>query len=250
MTSAQTAPIPAYETKDEPLLEITIANRTFSLAQSQDSGTTGSTLWLSAQVLCEYLAETLSSRSGLGRKRGKLGRKTRSLELGSGIGLSALVMRELGFEVTATDIPSTCEDFLRPNIEKNTLDDDEEVKVMSLDWLASLQQIGNQPKVDTFGLPPRSDYDYLVGSDLVYEDSLLPGLCRTLSYFTGGNTVVYIAQEIRVQSLFDIFLEECQRCGLRGAKIPPDAICKSMRAKGWRDEDWDGVEIWKLRRKS
>lgn len=70
----------AYEIKEEKWLHYKIGDRTLHLSQDlRGDDTTGSTLWLSAQVLAAYIEQ-----NGI---RDRLKGKRRCLELGSGVGL-------------------------------------------------------------------------------------------------------------------------------------------------------------------
>lgn len=75
--------------------------------QSANAGY-GTTLWLSSQLLALYLTDLY----GHGSK--KQNRKLKAVELGSGIGLAALV---LASDVVATDLPVVISQVLEKNIE-------------------------------------------------------------------------------------------------------------------------------------
>ena len=69
---------PAHQTKSEKILKYS----GYSLRQSDDGATNGTTLWLGGQILSAYLP-TLKTRPG------------KAIELGSGIGLSACGLSSL-----------------------------------------------------------------------------------------------------------------------------------------------------------
>jgi hypothetical protein len=83
--------LPASETKHVQQLSYEfIGGRTFRLQQRDEHGlTNGTTLWLGGQVLSYYLASILD-RGDAGTKD-NMGRRKRAIELGSGIGMTALV---------------------------------------------------------------------------------------------------------------------------------------------------------------
>lgn len=219
------APQPAYNTKQVSVLRCTIAGKTYDLEQNDTSRETGSTLWLSSQVLCEYLSEVYNK-----------GAKQKSvIELGSGIGLTALVLNSIGFKVTASDTGAVCEKFLRPNLVRNKGDG---VEVLQLDWLDGQGE----------GLICGS-FDVVVASDVVYETTLVPGLCATINKVMQKSTVLYVAQEVRDPGVFAQFLERLSGLGINGAQVPHAKISKIMRGSGWEDEMWEGVVLWKFKRR-
>ncbi|KAG8816736.1 hypothetical protein FRC17_000206 [Serendipita sp. 399] len=101
-------------------------HQTFLLNQRDDHGVTnGTTLWLGGQVLSYYLASTLQepSNDAYNLKDGdekQKRRRKRVIELGSGIGLTALVMHSMGWDVCATDVEPVLSTVLHPNILLNS----------------------------------------------------------------------------------------------------------------------------------
>ncbi|EPQ26361.1 uncharacterized protein PFL1_06009 [Pseudozyma flocculosa PF-1] len=94
----------------------------FDLAQTDTSNSTGSSLWLSSQVLASHLISLSFRHSGTiaaaqqdqqGRD-GRRGRRT-AIELGSGTGLLSLLLARLGWHVIATDIQPVLSTVLRRN---------------------------------------------------------------------------------------------------------------------------------------
>ncbi|KAG8784825.1 hypothetical protein FRC16_002101 [Serendipita sp. 398] len=97
--------------------------KTFLLNQRDDHGlTNGTTLWLGGQVLSHYLASILldgdhhSDKSSNMNNKPRGRRRKRAIELGSGIGLTALVLYSMGWDVCATDVEPVLTSVLRPNI--------------------------------------------------------------------------------------------------------------------------------------
>lgn len=81
---------PAHATKHVPLLAFSTPNATFHLAQLQDGVANGTALWLGAQCLAAYLAEShLRYRSTPPTPA--------AIELGSGVGLTACAPHLHGF---------------------------------------------------------------------------------------------------------------------------------------------------------
>lgn len=100
-------------------------------------GTTGTTLWLGAQVLSAYLNVAISPKGddegartsnvgakgtsapngdGAGEVAQPKPRRPRALELGAGVGYLALTVASLGYDVTTTDIEPVLSRVLAPNV--------------------------------------------------------------------------------------------------------------------------------------
>ncbi|KDQ18029.1 hypothetical protein BOTBODRAFT_29341 [Botryobasidium botryosum FD-172 SS1] len=131
--------LPAHDTKHIPELRHPFLSTEFALRQLCDGGHNGTALWLGGQILALYLADTLSNaqtRGGAGRD----GRRKRAVELGSGVGLTALALAHLGYDVLATDIPAVVRAVLSQNVHANTtyapgrFDGRGTVYVRELDW--------------------------------------------------------------------------------------------------------------------
>ncbi|KAJ3483343.1 hypothetical protein NLI96_g6378 [Meripilus lineatus] len=117
-------PLPAHKTKHIHHLQYPFRNTSFHLAQLDNGLTNGTGLWLGGQCLSVYLAHIY------GRKQHQHDQQTvsphmqknhrpRAIELGSGIGLSALALSSLGWDVLATDLPVVLTSVLSQNIARN-----------------------------------------------------------------------------------------------------------------------------------
>ncbi|PCH38096.1 hypothetical protein WOLCODRAFT_114823 [Wolfiporia cocos MD-104 SS10] len=142
--SSSPGPLPAHETKHLPLLSHPFRGETFHLAQRADGTTNGTALWLGAQCLAAFLADTLKFQKG-GNGNAKQTRRMRAVELGSGVGLCALALSTLGWDVLATDLPPVINGVLAPNVARNTphgYPDAERgrIKVRALDWTVPPEQ--------------------------------------------------------------------------------------------------------------
>ncbi|WWC59326.1 uncharacterized protein I303_101878 [Kwoniella dejecticola CBS 10117] len=156
----QNQPLPASHTKHlttlihplpPPFEDTSISLRQVSEGiDGRGTGTTGTTLWLSSQILSLYLSSILPSvtpRSGSvgnGSRTKTKGKKI--LELGGGIGYTALTLLSRGYEVVSTDIQPVLDDVLRPNIESGV----EELRSagLALEGLDSQHREGTEDKVD------------------------------------------------------------------------------------------------------
>jgi predicted nicotinamide N-methyase len=237
-----TPPQPASSTKHLSILHhpIPFADKRLALHQisssttGESTGTTGSTLWLSAQLLSLYLLSLPSPR-----------RNVTVLDLGSGIGYLPLCLKSKGYEVIATDIPQVIESVLKQNIKDGLAGIDPTgeagIEVIPLDWTG----------VSSTGLPTSlkgGKIDIITTSDTFYAPHLLGPLLETLRALSLGSStqpVIYVGLERRDPDLIDKAMEEARVMGLKLSRIDGGRIEKLMVDAGWEVEEWDDVEIWK-----
>jgi hypothetical protein len=116
---------------------------------------------------------------------------------------------------------------------------------------------GTTPKKEAAPiLPP---FDLIVTTDTIYHPSLLPALLSTLKHLSllslsttcsppSATPPILLALERRDPSLIDSALVEARSWGFECKRIGGQRIGKSVeRHLGWTREDWEGVEVWKLR---
>ncbi|KAF8420984.1 hypothetical protein EV426DRAFT_536887 [Tirmania nivea] len=220
--------------------------------------TTGTTLWLSSQILTLYLTDLYGHR---GKKRNK---KLRAVELGSGIGLTALVLASLGIDVVATDLPVVIKEVLRNNIDTNlesveALLGRTDVKV--LDWTADPSTwrwdaaawvspntsggAGFLRRSEAHIEPP---FDLLITSDTIYEQTLIPSLLRTLYQLSilskrtlphwsphskkSLYPLIFLSLERRDVDVVDDTLQQAQDMGFACEMIRTRKISKLMKKAG------------------
>ncbi|PVF97778.1 hypothetical protein CPB86DRAFT_815226 [Serendipita vermifera] len=261
--------LPASETKHIPLLSYQFGSETFALNQRDDHGVTnGTTLWLGGQVLVYYLSSELPGGGGtrlmkedatfrdskvqgaaeetLSDKSPKQRRK-RAIELGSGIGLTALALHSMGWDVCATDVEPVVSTVLRPNIKMNTGDstraskrDDHILECKELDWTvppqqwdwANLEAVARQqaeqnasPTADCqhsnrIFTPKKTlspPFDLIVTADTLYTPALVTPLIRSLHSLASlsivgdakHSCIIYVAVERRDPGLMDRAFQEC-----------------------------------------
>ncbi|KAF4614812.1 hypothetical protein D9613_002958 [Agrocybe pediades] len=123
-------PLAAHLTKHIPLLHYPFAGSLFALSQLSNGHSNGTALWLGGQCLAMYLAQMHAKF-----RPSHLTRLPRVIELGSGIGLTALSLSSLGWDVLATDIPHVITSVLEKNI-KN-----EGIRVTGIDWSRRLGRL-------------------------------------------------------------------------------------------------------------
>lgn len=196
-----------------------------------------------------------------------------------------LVLAHLGFSTILTDVPYILSTFTLPNIRQNlpalhsalSLSHPPIVQARELDWTAppsswdwsrsgngsSISSDWEDPytrsqkekalaqgtilKEETTILPP---FDLIVTTDTIYHPSLLPALLSTLKHLSliSSAPPILLALERRDPALIDSALDEARRWGFECKRVGGPRIGKSVeRHLGWKKEDWEGVEVWKLR---
>ncbi|KLO12606.1 hypothetical protein SCHPADRAFT_407983 [Schizopora paradoxa] len=235
-------PLPAHETKHISSLSYPSRDVVFQLAQRNDGASNGTALWLGAQILSAFLADVLSSSTTANRHSRSTEsnlpvrscrvppdgtakgpnalrvpdqptRNPTAIELGSGIGLSALTLASMGWDVLATDIQPVVDAVLRPNVRNNAqVLHPGSIQVRELDWtippeawrwddqliiashstanaISSENPQGNkmQNTFDDGGdlgnanlKQPTPQFDLIITADTLYSAALITPLLRTL----------------------------------------------------------------------
>ncbi|KAL6606554.1 hypothetical protein ACP70R_042207 [Stipagrostis hirtigluma subsp. patula] len=175
---------------------IDAGGRRLSLLQSPSSmsapGTTGAVVWDSAVVLAKFLEHAADS--------GRLPlRAARAVDLGSGCGLVGCAAALLGAHVVLTDLPDRLK-LLRKNVQLNLAGDDAHVpgsaRVAELVW-------GDDPHPDLLHPLP----DFVLGSDVIYNEEAVDDLLVTLNQLSGQHTTILLAGELRNDAVVECFLE-------------------------------------------
>ncbi|KAI6005528.1 hypothetical protein EDD15DRAFT_2506781 [Pisolithus albus] len=251
------SPLPAHQTKHLDTLEYPFINSTFHLAQSSNGTSHGTALWLGAQLLSAYLAAELKDV----HSKPKTETRPRAVELGSGIGLTALALASLGYDVLATDT-CLCLQFSAPPRAGT-------VQVRELDWLVSsdMWNWSDQSSVTSPALSneaPKANgiedtlcppFDLIVSSDTLYDESLIDPFFTTVQALcTQGRDstssiptkypLILIALERRDPALISTALA---RAPISLTQVPSKKLKKALDRSGirWDGADWDGVEIWR-----
>ncbi|KAJ7172535.1 hypothetical protein C8R46DRAFT_1086320, partial [Mycena filopes] len=247
--------LPATNTKGLPVLRCPFpsASTVFELHQSDDGSSNGTALWLGAQCLSAYLVHSAIVKQGM-----------RAIDLGSGIGLTALTLAHLGCNTIATDLPTVISSCLAKNVENNRPNGPGEIRVRELDWTVPPDRwvwdddtLIASPACSTLatdhGTAQQSPYfDIIVSADTIYAPSSTPFL-RTLHALCASSAprrpVVLICIERRDPAVIDRFIEEAQSIwGFVVTRVPPRKLSKALEKSGfkWAKDDWDGVELYKL----
>ncbi|KAF8245999.1 hypothetical protein K440DRAFT_632942 [Wilcoxina mikolae CBS 423.85] len=224
---------PAHTTKNVTTLVYPLppplSHKTLHLSQDSTAATTtGSTLWLGAQVLTIYLYSLYTPSSTSSGKR--------ALDLGAGIGLTSLALAALGWDVTSTDVSALVDGILRRNIEDPRNTTAGSVNVRELDWVAP---------------PPQQEeesYDLIVTADTIYSPPLVVPLLNAIRTYASAKTVVLVALEVRDEALIRGALEKAVEMGFVVRKVPRTRLRKALGAARveWAKEEWSGVEVWRL----
>ena len=277
-------PSPASDTKHHSLLHHPppLASWTFALQQRSASGETGTTLWLSAQVLAAYLAWVAPSHEGPPTVtasctgHGESPRRSgRAIELGSGVGYLALCLAALGRDVVGTDIGAAVH-LCRANVEdgiRMLRPGSGRVEVMQLDWKTAADSLSSYwPTVlhatssnahddnttadasqSTGDFQMRSTnelgppFDAIYTTDTLYSLDLIQPLLRTMANISSvsGNPPITIALERRDPPVINSAFEQAEAMGFNFRQVDPTIVREVVETVwGWAYEDWEGVEIW------
>ncbi|GAA5978395.1 hypothetical protein JCM10908_004338 [Rhodotorula pacifica] len=253
--------LPAHATKHIQELEYTLPDpdRTQILLHqdNQTANSTGRTVWLGAQVLSVYLHDLLASSSS---SSSAAAAPKRAIDLGSGTGLVALALASLGYDTLATDVEMIVEGVLARNVDENAERVRGLIRAAALDWFAFDSETWSWPceEEDANHSPARRGVDLITTADTVYDSSLSEPLLRTLHglsllFVSPAPPPIYLALEARDPALIASFfaLATGDPFGFKCSRVEPTRIKKLVEARegtlGWEDEeDWEGVEVWKL----
>lgn len=164
----------------------------------------------------------------------------------------------------ATDLPNVIDSVLRQNISGNAHLVAGNIQVRELDWMVEPEYWSwtDEKSVSSPSLakdPPallRPPFDLIVTSDTLYIPQLAQPLLRTIhalaSLSSGGgkSPLILLCFERRDPLLIDQTLNDAHKVwGLKPERIPHKKLVQAMdkAGLGWNKEDWDGVELWKLK---
>ncbi|KAJ2936714.1 hypothetical protein H1R20_g380, partial [Candolleomyces eurysporus] len=255
---------PAHLTKHIPLLSYSFLSAAFHLTQRADGVHNGTALWLGGQILAHYLAQYHTRFKSAHTP-------PRAIELGSGIGLTALALSSLGWDVLATDVEHVVNAVLEKNIKTNLTalsPDSGKIEIRELDWMV-LPESWNWDNPSSVTSPP-SDYtegqpgpqlqppfDLIITADTVYEVGLVVPLLRTLHALSVSShslsqryPFVLLCIERRDPALLDHLLSEARNTwNFSADRVPGPKLVKCIEKGGlnWERGEWDGIEIWRLR---
>lgn len=208
-----------FNTPQTCKVELEVLGHKLLLAQDPNSQHHGTTVWDSSIVFAKFLEK--NSKKGE-FSRAKLQNK-RVVELGAGCGLSGLGMALLGCEVVVTDQAEVLP-LLRRNMESNMsrakysaseyshLGPIGSVEVAELDW-------GNQQQAEALKPP----FDYIIGTDVVYKEHLVPPLLESVLALSGPKTTLVLGYEFRDSGVKEQ-LQKLFSCHFSIKKISPSKM--------------------------
>ncbi|KAF8902055.1 putative methyltransferase-domain-containing protein [Gymnopilus junonius] len=248
---------PAHFTKHISLLSYPFLSSTFTLTQVNDGISNGTALWLGGQCLAMYLAQEQHKLRPQGSSR-----PPRAIELGSGIGLTALALSSLGWDLLATDLRHVISSVLEKNVKNNLSalpSGSGKIQIRELDWLVPPdkwfwdQSLPHLAEAQGLIRPP---FDLIVSADTIYSTELLEPMLRTLhalSALSKSSTSrfppILLCIERRDPELIDQLLENAkEKWQFSVERIPHKKVAKIVeKSAQWDKSEWDDVELWKLR---
>jgi len=166
----------------------------------------------------------------------------------------------------ATDLPNVIDSVLSQNVRDNVHLVPGSIRVRELDWVVEPERWSwtDTHSVSSPSLPedpPTEDpvgppFDLIVTSDTVYIPQLTQPLLRTihtlasLSSACGKSPLILLCFERRDPLLIDRTLSDAHQVwGFKLERVPYKKVVHAMEKAGlrWDKEDWDGVELWKLK---
>ncbi|KAI8479652.1 WD repeat-containing protein 6, partial [Branchiostoma belcheri] len=125
------------------------------------------------EAFCEFI-----------QRRGRQFEDKKVIEVGAGTGLVGIVASLMGADVTLTDLKS-----ILPNMEENVKINTEgckhRPKVCELEWGRELHKY------------TKGQYDYVIGTDVVYEEHMFRSLVVTLKHLCDQKTRVLLCHHVR-----------------------------------------------------
>nr|XP_056720730.1 EEF1A lysine methyltransferase 3 [Euleptes europaea] len=169
-------------------------------------------VWEAALALCDYFEE---------HKLNFWGKKV--LELGAGTGIVGILVSLLGGDVTITDLPVALKQ-IEENVHRNLpVECLARTKVCALSW-----------GLDHLEFP--SNFDFILGADIVYLKDTYPSLIRTLQHLCGPRSTIYLSSKMRQEHSTVLFFETL---------LPMHFTSKLA----FRDEN-ENINIYKVTQKS
>ena len=166
----------------------------------------------------------------------------------------------------ATDLPNVIDSVLAQNVSDNAHLVAGTIHVRELDWTvepkhwfwADAKSVSSPSlsKDPPTGDPPGPPFDLIVTSDTVYIPQLAQPLLRTIhalasiSSAEGKPPLILLCFERRDPLLIDRTLNDARQVwGFEPERVPHKKLTQAMDKAGlrWNKEDWDGVELWRLK---
>ena len=169
---------------------------------------TGLKLWDGAYFLAKFISDKIECHHVC-------------IELGAGCGLVGMVAALYGAHVTITDLPETLkhtEHCVKSNIEKwkqtYRTDYTEKMNVKSLCWGDDFET--------------SEQYDFILGSDVIYQKESCEPLLKTLRYLANRNSKIFISYKQRGLGE-DYFFSLLEKYDFTKKDIPRDEMCEELQ---------------------
>lgn len=190
-------------------------------------------------------------------------------------GLLSITLSALGYTVLTTDIEPAISQVLLPNVQAWIEKSHQwagSLCVCKLDWTQPIDQrithstlqsglvkegVVNLNRLE--GSSQSDDHttnthlDLIVTTDTVYAPELIDPLLKTLDELSSGSSrppLIYLALERRDPGVIESFLKKSQEfMNFKTNRIDHQVLVKLTTQMGWELDDWEGVEIYKLRRR-
>ncbi|XP_078420571.1 EEF1A lysine methyltransferase 3-like [Cetorhinus maximus] len=165
------------------------------MSQSSDSqlGTSGF-IWEAGLALCQYIEKQNLTFDGM-----------KVIELGAGTGIIGILAVLLGGNVTITDQPNVLKQ-IQHNVTANVpMSCRDRVNIHALSWGRDHAQFP-------------SDYDFILGGEIVYFSKTYPLLIKTLQHLSSERTIIYLSskmwQDFQINKFYEVILPEHFNCQL------------------------------------
>lgn len=211
-----------------------------------EGGTTGLRTWTAAFYLAQYFLDNPD-----------LILQKRILELGSGIGFMGIVMASLQMlsrasdvilpKLWLTDVDETVLSVCRRNIGLpcNLSSSHDGVETARVDWFDALDELA-APALKTL-LCEQIDPELIVGSDIVFDPSLVHPLLSTLKLaIEGSNRTALFALTMRNETTFSDFLFSARGLGLHVTELSTTGTTSKPILTNDVVEDMSAVRLLKF----
>ncbi|XP_066278128.1 protein N-lysine methyltransferase METTL21A-like [Branchiostoma lanceolatum] len=143
----------------------------------------GTKVWHAGEAFCEFI-----------QRRGRQFEGKKVIEVGAGTGLVGIVASLMGADVTLTDLKKILPN-MEENVQINTEGCKHRPKVRELAWGRELHQYS------------KGHYDYVIGTDVVYEEHMFRSLVVTLKHLCDEKTRVLLCHHVRWPDKDEKFME-------------------------------------------
>eukprot|EP00850_Spirogloea_muscicola_P013073 SM000087S23355 [mRNA] locus=s87:265381:268142:+ [translate_table: standard] len=194
-------------TQHSNAIEFDVLGHKLFLVQDPNSKNLGTTVWDASMVLVKFLEKH--------RRKGDFARErvsgSRVLELGAGCGLAGLGFALLGGNVLLTDQAEVLPILMR-NADRNstraqlTAHDHSSIGHVGTVEVAELQW-GNEKHIAAANGP----YDYIVATDVAYNEQLVEPLVDTILSLSTSSTTILVGQESRSTIVDALLLKKCKQ---------------------------------------